>query len=71
MRANKTKHIITLGRGGRSAWSTRTAGTPEAYAARNKVLGAAQELANTTGRTWEVYAPAEAGGYLMEQVAPR
>jgi hypothetical protein len=41
------------------------------YEARKAVLSRAQDLADTTGRPWEVYAPAEAGGYCMEQVTPR
>lgn len=71
MKINTRTRTITLGRNERAAWSTRSAGTPEMYEARRAPVARAQQLANETGRPWEVYAPAEAGGYCMEQVTPR
>lgn len=70
MRISVARSTIVLGTAERALWQRRTADGRDLDDARRDVMRAARRLAARTGRTVEVYAPARAGGSLLEVVEP-
>ena len=71
MRISTKTATITLGRPEKALWQAATANGPDIADARERVRDAAQELADRLGRTVEVFAPACAGGWMLDQYEPR
>lgn len=70
MRISTTKNTIVLGRNERAIWGATTPDGRDLADARERVREAAEALATRTGRTVDVYAPAEAGGFMVDQYTP-
>ena len=60
--------MITLGRNERALWGATTADARDIDSARRIVNARVKDLIRAGARVVEVYAPAEAGGFMVEQV---
>ena len=67
MRISTTKSTITLGRNEKTLWQSATPDGRDLAEARERVQDAAHALMARTGRSVEVYAPAEAGSFMVDQ----
>jgi hypothetical protein len=65
---SRTTPVITLGRGERALWGATTADARDIDAARRVLGGRVNDLIRAGAKVVEVYAPAEAGGFMVEQV---
>lgn len=71
MKVKKEGHkaIITLGRQERPLWSARGGSGPDVYETRKRVKDKVLELLSRGFMSVDVYAPAEAGGWMVDQWA--
>ena len=60
--------VITLGRGEKALWQAGLADARDIDAARRTVDARVKDLIRKGAVAVEVYAPAEAGGFMVEQV---
>jgi hypothetical protein len=65
---SRTTPVITLGRGERALWGATTADARDINSARRVVDGRVKDLIRAGATVVEVYAPAVAGGFMVEQV---
>jgi hypothetical protein len=63
----RTHPVITLGRAERALWQTETADARDLDAARRSVRARVRALFAAGASVVNVYAPAKAGGYLVDQ----
>lgn len=65
---SRTTPVITLGRGERALWGATTPDARDIDAAHRAMDARVKELIRKGAVVVEVYAPAEAGGFMVEQV---
>ena len=65
---SRTTPVITLGRGERALWGATTADARDIDSTRRAVDSRVKDLIRAGAQVVEVYAPAEAGGFMVEQV---
>jgi len=63
----RTHPVVTLGRSERAMWQTETADARDVDATRRTVMERVRALFAAGASVVEVYAPAEAGGYVVDQ----